>query len=178
MSYEKLAAVTTPGSEQPAKIRYYYETDSIFNKLNLRTHYRAKMVKDGKGEVQLDDIAISQDERDMVNEMLEQAIYELGTYMFKIAQGVSNSIFFNTTLSDVLAKESSGFEMIDNAAYNENLLPVIDKKIETCLIFYCLREWYGSVAMPDDIKSNTFLYKEHLDKLNQLTFQMRKKTMS
>jgi hypothetical protein len=257
--YTKIAVL---GSE-PAKIRFSYETDSLFNKLDLRTHYRAKRVKDGKGESQLDDIAISQDERDIVEEILEQAIFELGSFMFKISQGVDNSIFFNslltsedaitalntsptaggigyvtgdlvqindtagsgatcevtatdgvvtavtlknkgtgyttgagktttavtgsgtgltvniTTVADVsiFTNESSGFELVDNAAYNNNLLPVIDKKMEACLIHYALKEWYGTVALPNDIQANTILYNEQLSKLKDLTFQLRKPTM-
>lgn len=262
MSYVKIEGVGL----EPAKIRFSYLTETLFNRLDLRTHYRAKMVKDGAGESQLDDVAISQDERDIVLEMLEQAVYEIGAYMFKIAQGVSNSIFFDskvtradavtvinttpvaggtgyeadqiltlddgasgekcyvkvesvaaetgavtavtllyggfgyvtgtatttvntgsgsgctvsvTTVADIdtFDDEYSGFELVDNAAYNANLLPIIDKKIEICLIYYCLREWYGTVALPADIQSNGLLYELHLKKLNNATFQLRKPTM-
>lgn len=177
MSYEKVAAVTTVGSEEPAKIRFFYPVESIFNKLDLKTHYRAKVIKDQTGAAQLDDYAISQDERDWVLEYLNYATFQIGTNMFKMARGVANSIFFNSNLDGDLTEESVGFELVDNAAYNSNLLKVIDGKILLCFLHYCLREWYGTVALVDDIKANDILYEKHITDLNNLTFQLRKPTM-
>lgn len=178
MSYELIAEVTTVGSEEPAKIRFKYSTESIINSLELRTHYRAKMIKDGNGESQLDDFAISTDERDIVKEMLEEGIYEIGTAFFKMAQGVDNSIFFDDNLSEELDELSNGFEILNHEAYNANLLPAIDKKILSCIRYFCLKEWWTAVASPNDVSTNTEKYNQLLRDLKNLTFQFRKRTMS
>ena len=176
MSYANIAATSDP--VEPAKIRFFYTTIALFNSLNLRTHYRAKMIKDGAGESQIDDAAISQDEKDIVKELLEEGAYDLGAEMFKIAQGVSNSIFFDDTLTAVLDAESSGFELLDNAAYNSNLLPAIDKKFLNCLRYFCLRGWYSIIGSAEDVKANDIMYQTNLSRLKNLTFQLRKPTMS
>ena len=178
MSYEIIPEVTTDGSEQPSKIRFAYTTASIINSLELRTHYRAKMIKDGNGASQLDDFAIGSDERDMVKEMLEEGIYEIGTAFFKMADGIDNSIFFDSDLDGELSEDSNGFEIINRSAYNTNLLPVIDKKILSCIRYFCLKNWWAAVASPDDVTTNTNLYNSLLTDLKNLTFQLRKPTMT
>ena len=90
MSYERIDAT----DDTVAKIRFYYTTDKIINSVRLRSAYRAKSVKNDAGESQLDDVAISQDEKDMVLEMLEQAVYDIFGEMFKITDGVDDPIFF------------------------------------------------------------------------------------
>jgi hypothetical protein len=95
MSYEK---ITAKGLE-PAKIRFYYSVLDLFNSLSLRTTQRANSIKDQKGDVMLDDVSISQDEMDIVKELIESAINRIGAVLFKIAQGVSNSFFHNSKLA-------------------------------------------------------------------------------
>src|SRR5665647_539178 len=95
MSVEKLAA-GVESLTSPAMVVFYYETEKIFNSVSLRSNYRAKMVKDVNGVAQLDEVAISQDERDMVLEILEQSIYDVFGRLFKMTGSVTNPIFFNT----------------------------------------------------------------------------------
>jgi hypothetical protein len=178
MSYTIIPEVTVVGEEEPSKIRFAYTTESIINSLELRTHYRAKMIKDSNGESQLDDFAIGTDEKDMVREMLEEGVYEIGTAFFKMAQGVDNSIFFDDTLGDELSEKSSGFEIVNREAYNTNLLPAIDKKIRSCIRYFCLKKWWSAVASPDDVTTNTNEYNMLLKDLKNLTFQLRKPTMT
>jgi hypothetical protein len=266
MSYTKIPAVYADA----AKIRFYYATEDIFNSLDLRSHYRANAIKDTAGNPQLDEMAISQDEYDIVKELLKEVVYDVGAIMFKIAQGVSNSVFFDTiitnplipntiatytlssggtnyTVGDIITvvqsggaangkflvltvdaggiiltisqtevgsnysedtglattvnrgsgagatiditgiqdiaaaaaftDNSSGFELVDKAAYNQNLLPAIDKKFENCLRYFCLRGWWGIVGSANDVVENDKLFHENLMSLRKLTFQLRKAVM-
>lgn len=181
MAHEIIPEVTEVGSEEPAKIRFYYPTDAIINSLQLRTHYRALMIRNEQGEAMLDEYAITADEKDMVKEMLEEGIYEIGTSFFKMAQGVDNSIFFDSTLPEIavpLDERSNGFEIVNREAYNSNLLPAIDKKILSCIRYFCLKEWWTAVASPNDVTTNTNKYNLLLKDLNNLTFQLRKPLMT
>jgi hypothetical protein len=271
MSVSKIPAVYADS----AKIRFFYATEDIFNSLDLRSHYRANAIKDSAGNPQLDEMAISQDEYDIVKELLKEAVYEVGAVMFKIAQGVSNSIFFDTIITNPLIPDtivgtlttgyvlsdggtnysvgdiitvvqsggaangkfvvltidtggiiltveqteagsnyavandlpttvnrgsgsgatidiisvqdiaatdafddnSSGFELVDKAAYNTNLLPAIDMKFLNCLRYFCLRGWWGIVGSANDVIENDKLYHENLMNLRKLTFQLRKAVM-
>lgn len=233
MAYDKFIAAAENAGE-PAKIRFYYETDDLFNSVSLRTTYRANMVRTQDGEAQLDDIAISQDERDIMEEFLADAVYELCAELFKITEGVDLSVFVDSnivradddmesaatssnhtdaasapsppvvdtiyhvttawgayeiddyircTVASPAAYEymnvtASGFEIKDNAAFNANLLPSIDKKIEACLRYYIMKEWYGSTGLQADMQLNQQLYRQNLVKMKNLTFQLRKPLMS
>ncbi len=177
MSYERIDAT----DDTVAKIRFYYTTDKIINSVRLRSAYRAKSVKNDAGESQLDDVAISQDEKDMVLEMLEQAVYDIFGEMFKITDGVDDPIFFNTevTLKDGTTKvTASGGLIADNDAFNENVLPNIDKKILNCIRYFILKEWYVALSMGDDATLNFNMYKDYLRQVKNLTFQLRKPLMS
>ena len=298
MSVEKVAAGVAP-STTPAMVVFYYDTEKIFNSVSLRSTYRAKMVKDQAGVSQLDDIAISEDERDLVLEYYEQAIYDVFGRLFKMTGTVTDPIFFNdiyvpttgatleialnptflgsaanwtlgsgwaysnntivataasanaiqaveptfisgrtykvTTIiiaasaGTVAAKIGavvgashgttgtfveylvagasgalacglygtaftgvvdscrielvgeelySGGKIADNAAYNENILLNIDKKIENCIRYYILSEWWISCSMGDDAKLNWDRYKDYLRQIENLTLSLRKPLMS
>lgn len=229
MSHTKFDAAALAAGE-PAKIRFYYTTDKLFNSVSLRSTYRANMTKNGEGESQLDDIAISQDEKDIVRDFLADAAYEIAAELFKITEGVNSSVFvdapvilngvagtgdvtdaatapttgnvgdvFKVTedfgtfvvgdkivITDndpavVLAKgdvEATGFEVKDNAAFNQNLIPSLDRKIEACIRYYILREWYASTGMQNDMVLNAQMYKANMIKVKNLTFQLRKPLMS
>lgn len=234
--YTKFAAGAEAAGEV-AKIRFWYPTDKIFNSVSLRTHYRANMVKNQVGESQLDDVAISQDELDIVKELISEAVYELTAELFKLTPGINRSTFvdkFKTNgsgavtdaaaaptttatpvgklfkvittawggfavddiVSTVVAYAAaspgpavtaefekvdytcSGFEITDNAAFNVNLLPSIDKKIEACIRSFVMREWYGSTGMDKDYQINATLYLQSWVKVKNLTLQLRKPLMS
>ena len=176
MSYERIAAVDT----KPAMVRFYYETEKIFNSVSIRSTYRAKMVKDNQGESQLDDVAISQDEKDIIKEILEQAIYDIFGELFKITESVDDPVFFDSevTLVDASKVTASGGLIKDNDAFNKNVLPNIDKKIENCIRYYILSEWYVSASMGDDATLNFNRYRDYLRQVKNLTFQLRKPLMN
>ena len=176
MSFEKIAAA----GADPAMIRFYYPTDDIFNSVSIRSTYRAKMVKDNQGESQLDDIAISQDEKDIVKEILEQAVYDIFGELFKITESVDNPIFFDAsiTLVNTSTVVASGGLIKDNAAFNTNVLPNIDKKVLNAIRYYILSEWYVSNSMADDAKLNWEKYRDYLRQVKNLTFQLRKPLMT
>ncbi len=233
MSYDKFSAGLQNASE-PAKIRFWYTTDELFNSVSLRTTYRANMVKTGDGAAELDSVAISQDERDIMVEFLGESIYDVGAELFKITEGIDLSVFVNNSIltsagipispatlhtSAVLVTSAtlgeifqvittpwggfvvgdivvctfasvtaptfekcnwiaSGFEIVDNKAFNANLLPSIDKKIENYLRYSIMREWYASTGLANDMAINAAMAKDNLIRVKNLTFQLRKPLMS
>lgn len=227
MSFDKLNATADPVA--PASIRFLYPTDRIFNSVSLRTSYRANMIKDQKGEAQLDDIAISSQEKDIVLEFLADAIFELSTAIFKLTDGIDASTFFDTlvklTYNGVLIDDAnftdaavepvapnegdkftvtvawgawavgdkliylngefvkvtvkaSGFSIRNNEAFNSNVLPSLDKKLESCIKYFVMREWYGSVGLDNDMKIAHEMFMQNFVKVKNLTFQLRKPLMT
>lgn len=184
MAVEKKAAVAAGidpvTAAIPATIRFYYETAKVFNSLSLRTTYRAKNIKNPAGESQEDYFAISQMEMDIVKEHLEQAIFDIFGEMFKITEGVTTPIFFNSAFTPTGGSElvASGGIIKDNAAFDENVLLNIDKKIENCIRYFILSEWYIVCSMGEDAKMNYEKYREYLRQMKNLTFSLRKPLMS
>ena len=217
-----------------AIIKFFWVTSELFNSVQLRTSYRAKLLKNNVGESQLDDFAISPQERKIFVEYLDDVVYELATAMFKLTQGIDTSVFVDTkealifsiggelidgngcalaeiapqgpeiyplykvtaewggfaigdyvylsdpgagTFTKTLPVEASGFSIIDNAAFNSNVLPTIDKKMKNCIKYFVMREWYGSVGLKEELASNNELYQLHLIATKNLTHELRKPLM-
>ena len=162
-------------SGTPNIITFSYDMLDMFNSVSLRTTYRSNMVRNQENEAQHDDIAISQQEKDIVKEFLAQAAYEIFSELFKLAEGVTTSISVGTgCVSGQLIIGS----IVDEDAYNDNVLPAIDSKIENCLRYFVMAEWYSSTGMKDDGTENYQKYRSNLSKMKNLTFQLRKPTMS
>ena len=177
MSYEKKVAA----GEVPATIVFYYLTDTIFNSVQLRSVFRARSVKDQGGVSQLDDVSISPDEKSFIVEVLAQAMYDIFSAMFKMTDTVTE----NTITVNALYTPTAGVEKLystgkikNNAAYNASVLQTIDKKIENCIRYFILTEWYVVCGMGDDAKINAGKYQEYLRDVKNLTFQLRKPLIS
>lgn len=179
MAYEKKSAVTS-GTPVPAHIVFYYEVDKLFNSASIRSGYRAKMIKDQSGESQLDDIQLSADEKAIFLEFLEQGLFDTLGELFKITGAITSPIFFNIdyTPSGGTAKKCCGGKILDYASYNENILGNIDKKIENCLRYFVLREWYISCSQGEDAKVSDAQFSNYLKKMKNLSFDLRKPLMS
>ena len=181
MSFERIAAVTGPPAI-PATVKFYYSSDKLFNSLALRTSMRANVIKDTKGETQLDDYSISQSEKSVVREMSEQAVFDVFSKMFKITEGVTSPIFIETSVTPsgqgAVAVIASGGSIKDNASFDANVLLNVDKKIENCIRYYILSEWYLMAAMFDDAKINRERYQSYVVELKSLLLQLRKPLMS
>lgn len=165
----------TKVSGNPNKIDFKYDIFSMYNSVSLRTTYRANMFKNQEGEAQLDDVAITTSEKDIVLELAKQATYEVFSELFKIADGISGSITVPATVT------SGSFiigSILDNAAFNNNVLPAIDSKIENCLRYYIMSEWYSMAGMKEDSTESYAKYKSNLIRMKNLSFQLRKPLMS
>ena len=233
MSFNRLPATTDPAV--PGTIKFFWGTTELFDSVQLRTSYRAKMIKDQAGEPQLDDFAMSPHERRVFVEYLRDVIYELATAMFKLTQGISASVFIDDdtklifsiygksidatdcagaaiapqgTEQDypiykvveewggfevgdyvslnkesglfevVLPIKASGFSIVDNNSFNENVLELIQTKMENCIKYYIMREWYGSLALEKDMAANDAMYKSRLTEMKNLTHELRKPLMT
>ena len=152
-------------------ITFSYNADDIFNSVSLRSHYRARGLKDGNGKAMLDDYALSPDERNAFNEVFKEAVYKTFRAFFKITKGIANSIVFNAT-------GVNSCQIVDNEASNATILPVIDSNLEKALKYYCLAEWFKMVGVPEEASRFSAEYETELTELSNNTFQLRKVNLS
>jgi hypothetical protein len=94
MSYERLAATTTP-TVQPARVSFYYPVEQVFNDASLRSMYQAKAIKNDAGDSLVDQFAITEDERVIHLGLMEDAIWDIFTNFLKYTKSISTPIAHN-----------------------------------------------------------------------------------
>jgi hypothetical protein len=172
MAQEKIAVA----GEVPALISFYYTVDSMFDDASLRTMYQARNKKDTEGKSKIDDNSITEDERDIHLGLLEDAVYDVFLTLLKYTKSIPDAIFHNTAYTPAGGSEAltSGVKIVDNAAYNENYINVIDKNLRKAIRFYVLRDWAGVIAEEDDrVKFNT-LYELAMRNVINYGMQLKK----
>jgi len=70
------------------------------------------------------------------------------------------------------------FRLLDNDAYNENVLLLVDASLLAAIKQAILKEYYSIVIQPDFFKVTTDRYMAELYKLKQRLFQLKKKSVS
>lgn len=162
----------------PPIIKFYYYTGSLFDDISLRTLYRAKNIRDAQGEALIDDLAITNDEKDAFNTFLKTAIYEIYEVVIKMTSGVTTDPLF-INVPQILGTNSnqfiSGFRILDHEAYNNNVLLIVDNSIFQFIRYSILAEWYELVGQSDD--AVLWETKKKIIKMELITkklFQLRK----
>lgn len=79
---------------------------------------------------------------------------------------------------NILSVASYGFHILDNNAFNTNVLPSLDGEIKRCLREYCMMEWYAIVGSDVDWNLHSKLFEKSILEASNLTFQLRKPTMT
>ena len=69
------------------------------------------------------------------------------------------------------------FTILDNDAYNDNVLSVVDASLENCVKFGTLKEIYSTLPQPEFFNSCSNRFVGELFKLKQRLFQLKKKSV-
>ena len=157
------------------RIRFYYTTEGLFNEVSLMTHYRAKTIKDQTGKSQTDDYAISEAERDAFLVFLDYAVRNVFAELVKLTKGVTSSVFINEDIEGPPAVVASGFSIVDNGNFNENLLGLVDINARESIILYILKDWYKIIGHTEEYNRLSIEYMAAIVKLSNILFELRKK---
>lgn len=179
--YQNVAAA----GQVPAHIMFFYTENMVFNNVMIRSMYRAKTIKDGNGESQIDEYALSEDEKDAFVIFIKKAIHDAFNHVMKMTTGVPDALIlgqtgtevFAATLPDgVLANDIIyGFMIKDHEAYNENNIALVDEGIKNLIEANIMREWYEMVG--HDAETAKMYQKYQAIKSDLITkrlFQLRK----
>ena len=183
--FKKIAAVTTPGSESPAKIKFFYNRETIFNDVSLMSNYMAKNMSSKEGNSLTDDYAISDDEKDLVQVSIRATLPDIYESMAKITNAISSA--FDDSVAEAAGTDQKGnsydagdyveFILQDNGQYNENVLTMVDSSIYNCIKHGTLREVYSTITNPEFYNTCTSRFLGELFKLKQRLFQLKKKSV-
>lgn len=89
MSYEKIEGT-------PNKIRMYYVTDLVYQKVAKKTSFKAASVVKEGGQIDFERIELSEDEKEIMLDYMAEGLLEIFSIFFKIISG--NSVINNSAL--------------------------------------------------------------------------------
>lgn len=172
------------GNKTDGIIAFSYNSDKLFNDVSLMSAYMTKNLKTEVGSV-MDEFNISDDERDIYDVCVRQALPNIYETMMKITSGVDNAfsdeIELTTDETDGL-KRAKGkyieFNIQNNDAYNSNVLNLVDATLLNCLKYGILAEFYSICVNVDLHRIAQDKFTTSLFQLKQRLFQLKKKLVS
>ena len=152
-------------------ITFKYPNSSLFDDVSLLSSYMVKNIKMDEASA-LDEFSISEDEKEIFNECLKQALpnlYDVALQMMPNCEGA-----FSEGLSD----GNISISIKDNGSYNVNVLSLVDATLYDCLKYGILSAFY-SICVNDALFTiaNSKMVA-NINQLKQRMFQLKKKTVS
>ena len=187
--YARIAA-TTGANPEPAKIVFLYKRDVLFNDVSLMSNYMAKNLSTKEGNSLTDEYAISDDEKDLVDVSIRATLPDIYEAMTKITTAVVPAFFDKKTENagtkgtdiggqsvTLTAGDYVEFYIMDNNAYNRNVLTMVDASLYNALKHGVMKEFYSTVLQADFFKVCSERFLSELFKLKQRLFQLKKKSV-
>ena len=162
----------------PNYVIFYYSHSYMFDRVSLNTLYRARTIVNEGGESQIDNFGMSKDETDAFDVFLKEAINDAFSIVVKMTTGLdTDPVFFDDTvvINGVDHTNSYGFKILDEDAFNDNVLYTVDDGIRKYLDAHILAGWYSLVGHDGELAK--WLAKKQdarTDLLNKRLFQLMK----
>ncbi len=169
MSNEKIAG-------DPKIISFYYKVSDMFDMAQMWTMYKAINKIDQEGKDLLDSLAITDDEEDFFNSLLNDGASEVFEHFLKYMKTITNAIglFVSYTPSGGVAADSIYVKIIDHEAYNPNNINAVDRSLEKCIRFYVLKEWFSHKDLDNDAAKAAAKYNQNIRELFKKSFELKK----
>jgi hypothetical protein len=149
-------------------IIFSYKKDDLFKSVFLLSSYRARNIRTEEGKSLLDELALTEDERDAFEEkLIEGADIVIG----RMEKLVSDTDYHANTDTDI------SFTIKDRQAYNENVVKMIDRAIKEILVKSVMVGWSQLTGKVDDEKKYQIDVIAAERALNNRSFQLRKMKM-
>jgi hypothetical protein len=149
-------------------ITFGFETDALFNDVCLISAYMTKDIANENGSV-TDEFIITEDERDLFDLCVRQALPRIYDEMLKMSTCVTGYTNENGKIT---------FSVRDNHAYNDNVLPLVEASIFDCLKYGVLSEFYSICLHATLLELTKGKYDEMLRLLNKRLYQLKKRIIS
>lgn len=165
MSYEKQSTAGT--------IRFYYEIDSIFKKVQRKSSFKAASVKKDDGTADFTRIELSSDAKDLMKDFMYEAMLEVFKEMFSILEGDSiehDKAFTPDGGSEITVSYA---DISDNDNYRTINLDLIDKKIENALVAFILFKWYSLKGVSDEAQLSSQEFTSNRVDISELSLTLR-----
>lgn len=172
------------GNKLNGSITFYYDSEDLFKEVGILSAYMAKNFKDESGSM-LDELSISDDERDIYNVCLKQALPNIYDEMVKMTSCVVDAFDDDAIVE---ADETDGlkrkkgtyveFTLRNNNAFNGNVLTLVDSTLLNCIKFAVLAEFYSVCLHTDLYRISRDKFVTNVMQLRQRMFPLKKKVVS
>lgn len=130
----------------PNKITFYFEVGTMFDLISSQTMYATRNLKNEAKESLIDEMAITEDERDWFMIFLQKGAEEVFNKLTKYATGIEDSIVFNDEIDNVA--NCLGVSILDKSTedvpiYSTNLLARVSSVLSECIQYWVLKEWFA-----------------------------------
>ena len=151
MAIDKKAAVTTPGSEAPAKVTFYFPVATLFASISARSMMVAEKINNTDGNPAIDEYGISDDEQELIETVyLRNAFNAVFGLLDKLTFGLISTDLYNTTYTDS-ASENKGVciakTILDKKGYQTDSLNAIDNLLEEMIKAHILNAWFKNCSL-------------------------------
>ena len=165
-------------------ITFYYNKDSIFNDVSLLSAYMTKNLATEASSA-MDEFVITEDEREIFNECVKQSVPSIYETIVKLTSGIDDAFNDNAVIEgddeSGLEREEGKyveFKVLDNDAYNANILRLVDDTLRDCLKYGILSEFYSICVNGSLYRIAQDKFTANLFQLKQRLFQLKKKVVS
>lgn len=170
------------GKNTSGSITFYYDNEQLFNDTGILSAYMAKNF-DVEGSV--DKFSISDDEKDVFNICVKQALPDIYETILKMTSCITNA-FTSEKVIDMdettgLKRKAGSYVEIsinNNDAYNENTLAIVDETLYMCIKYGALAQFYSTCLQMDLYRIAQDRFVSNLRMLNQRLFQLKRKIVS
>lgn len=162
--FSKITASTDPIS--PAKVVFKQTISTLFDSVSFQSTYMTKNMVNKEGQSIGEEYAMSEDERDAFTLSLDVVASDIFEIFLKQTSGVNDA--YSISSSEI------SISILDNNAYNSNVLTLVDMAIKECIVSGCLKEWFITCSHADLIKLSNEKYFIAKELLKRRLFQLKK----
>lgn len=183
--------------ENDATIVFSYIFEDLFNNCSTKISYKSRNVV--QDEMVAEQITLMDDDKQVFRANMPSILADIYERVMKLSSGVENAFKHVEAVEAVEGSPAVGtpgedgyvpgvepvegveehmeITIQNNAAYNSNLLGLIDSSLYTCIETGSIKAWYEVCGMTALEQEYTTKYLASLTELSRRMFQLKKKTI-
>ena len=169
------------GNKTNGILTFSSNSDELFDAVGILSAYMAKNYKNESGSM-LDELSISNDEKDIYGVCLKQALPNIYEEMMKMTSFIADSFGVEVKVAedetDGLKRKAGTyleFNIRNNHVYNGNVLELVDMTLLNCIKYGVLAEFYSVVLHAELFKISRDRYMDNLAQLRQRMLPLKRK---
>jgi hypothetical protein len=151
-------------SETTTYTSLYYKKDTIFNICVVQSTYRARSLKAPDGKSSFEEYAMTDNDRDLFNQVINGVASEVFQPMSVLSQGVPNGIRLDADIADV--GKCIAYQVYLPDGFDDNQIIALDTNVLDALVAGMLAKWYENVQLSQ-------VASEQSNKFDQLIKKIR-----